>query len=393
VLIALRNLMRRKLRSLFALIQLAVAIAAFVAIVGVVNGLRRQFYRLGEVFAYDLVIQAEGAASPVFSTVTRKDAERIAEVPGVESVSLLRLHFMLAPNLSQPVGFLGMDPGSELMSRYKVYRGRELTADDTTHILVGESMARDLGVDISALVAGGINGAPPEVEMIGGIKFQIVGVFRSPLTDVPFLSGQAILNLGWLLEIGKNQPMMAFAHRRPGHLVTDPDEVKPALLETAKLGPLIKEALPRLKAGTIDSFLDSFKQTELIDQFATAILFLAALLSGIGIANTMLMSVFDRTREIGLLRAVGWSRWRIVAMIETEGMLLALGGGILGAPLGYLMVQASKQIIKMGWLSVEIDPLLYLQAVGIAALIGIFGSLYPALRASRLQPTEALRHE
>ena len=66
--IALRNLLRRRLRSLFALLQISVAIAAFVSIVGVTTGLRGQFYRLGEVFAYDLVVQAAGVPSPIFST-------------------------------------------------------------------------------------------------------------------------------------------------------------------------------------------------------------------------------------------------------------------------------------------------------------------------------------
>jgi len=151
--------------------------------------------------------------------------------------------------------------------------------------------------------------------------------------------------------------------------------------------------VPRLRGRTVEQFLDTFKQVELIDRFALAISFLAALVSAIGVANTMLMSVFDRTREIGLLRAIGWSRGRIVALVEQEGLLLALFGGVAGLPLGLGLVQASKLLIQLGWLDVRIDPLLYGQAVGFALLIGLFGSLYPAWRAANLQPTEALRYE
>ncbi|MGE0708317.1 MAG: ABC transporter permease [Planctomycetota bacterium] len=389
----LKNLLRRKLRSLFALLQIAVAIAAFVAIQGVVEGLRGQFYRLGEVFAFDLVVQARGAASPIFSQITREDAAKAATVPGVAEVSLLRVHFMRSPKLAQPLGFLAMDPGSELMRRHQVVRGRELTKQDTNQILVGEQMAQDLGLDTSALVEGGVQGEPPVLELEGGMRLPVVGVFRSPVSDVPFLSGQAVMQLGWLQRVARGEAHLLFVHREPGARVSDPDDVRPTLAATMALAPAVDAALPRLEAKTIDKFLDTFKQTKLIDDFAKAILFLAALVSGIGVANTMLMSVFDRTREIGLLRAIGWSRLRIVAMIEAEGVLLAVGGGLLGMPLGLLFVRASTLIVKMGWLSVSIDPLLYVEAVGAAMLIGLLGSCYPALRAAYLEPTEALRYE
>lgn len=390
----LKNLQRRKLRSLFALLQIAVAIAAFVAIFGVVEGLRRQFYRLGEVFAHDLVIQAKGAASPVFSAVTREDAAKIAALPEVGSVSLMRLHFTRLPNIDQPVGILAIDPGSELAKRNTIVRGRALEPGDTTQILMGEAMARDLKIDVSPLLenAGGVQGDPPKLETESGLVYEVVGVFRSPIEDVKFLSGQAFMNLEHLLSAG-GQPHMAFAHLKPGVQISDPDLVPPALEATAKVAPAVEAAVPRIKAGTIETFMDSFKQAKLIDQFATAVLMLAALVSGIGVANTMLMSVFDRTREIGLLRAVGWSRLRIVAMIEAEGVLLALGGGLAGAPLGWLMIQAATQQVKLGWLDVSIDPVLYVKAVGVAVLIGLVGSAYPAVRAAYLEPTEALRYE
>ena len=385
--------MRRKLRSLFALLQIAVAIAAFVSIVGVTQGLRGQFYRLGEVFAHDLVVQVDGAASPIFSAVTRDDAEQLLAIPEVQAVSLIRLHFMRAPNLAQPIGFLGLDPESEAMARHEIVRGRGLRKEDTKAILVGEVMAEDLGIDTSALVPGGIEGAAPTLTMESGLTFEVVGVFRSPLQDVPFLSGQGLVNLQWLLDVSKGQPHMAFLHLKPGSRLTDPDDVKAALRETARVAPKVKEALPRLAGKSMDQFLDSFKQAELIDKFALAVLFLAALVSGIGVANTMLMSVFDRTREIGLLRAVGWSRARIVTMIELEGVLLSLGGGILGAPLGWLLIKAASLLVQLGWLSVSIDPVLYLEAVAVATGIGLIGSAYPAVRAAYLEPTEALRYE
>ena len=393
--IALRNLLRRRLRSLFALLQISVAIAAFVSIVGVTTGLRGQFYRLGEVFAYDLVVQADGVPSPIFSAVTREDAAKVAAVEGVVSVSLLRFHGFRLEQIKQPVIVLAMDPGSELMSRHEIVFGRALRDEDTTQILVGDVMAADLGIDLSNLLpdGAGLSGPPPELEVVGGKRYQVVGVFRSPLSEVRFLSGQGVMNLRALESESNAQAHMMFAHRKPGGRAKTPSEVRSAIAETLALAPRVSAAVPRLKADSIEGFLGGFKQAELVERFAIAVLFLAGLVSGIGVANTMLMSVFDRTREIGLLRAVGWSRWRIVAMIELEGVILSTAGGVLGVPIGLFLIWASGKMVQLGWLSVEFDPLLYLGAVGTATVIGILGSAYPALRASFLEPTEALRYE
>lgn len=391
--IAVRNLLRRRLRSLFALLQIAVAIAAFVSIVGVTKGLRGQFYRLGEVFANDLVVQAGGAPSPIFSSVTREEAAKIEAVEGVASVSLMRLHALRLPQIKQPVILLAMDPGSELMARHEVTLGRALRADDTTQILVGDVMAKDLEIDLSSLTPEGLSGPPPELKVTGGKVYQVVGVFRSPLSEVRFLSGSGVMNLQALLDEANGQAHMLFAHRKPGGRAESPAEVREAIAASKALAPALNAAVPHLKADTIEGFLGGFKQAELVERFAIAVLFLAALVSGIGVANTMLMSVFDRTREIGLLRAVGWSRWRIVSMIEAEGVILSVAGGILGVPIGLLLIWASGQLVQLGWLSVELDPSLYVQAVLASTVIGLIGSAYPALRASYLEPTEALRYE
>ena len=86
--------MRRKARSLFAVLQIAVAIAAYVSIVGVTKGLQAQFYRIGQVFAFDLIVQSDGAASPVFSSVKLEDVEKVAKVEGVKSASAMGFYYL-----------------------------------------------------------------------------------------------------------------------------------------------------------------------------------------------------------------------------------------------------------------------------------------------------------
>lgn len=379
----LRNVLRRKARSFFAVLQIAVAIAAFVSIVGVTKGLRAQFYRISQVFAFDLICQPRGAASPLFSVISPEEAEKARAVPGVKAVSLVGLHMIRPPSMAQPVSVLALDPDSEMMRFFPIIEGRGLQDGDGERVIVGHLMAEELGLKVGGTL-----------EIDERQRFEVVGLFETPdLKDVPFLGGQAIMPLAHYRAAYRRQPNVMICHTEPGRTARSPDEVREGLKRCEEIAPRIGAAVPRLQARTIEAFLDTFKQAELIDSFALAISFLAALVSGIGVTNTMLMSVFDRTREIGLLRAIGWSRLRIVAMVEAEGAILAVAGGVLGLPIGLLLIEASRLVIKLGWLSVTLDPPLYARAVGFAALIGLVGALYPAVRAAYLQPTEALRYE
>ena len=380
-----KNLLRRKVRSLFAVLQIAVAIAAFVSIVGVTQGLRAQFYLLSHVFAFDVILQPKGLASPIFAQVTADEAAAVASVQGVGGAS--RLGFMATPQpgKAQPFTILALEPEGELISRYRVLQGRSFEASDGAAVMIGRLLAQERGLQVGSQV------------QLAGHPWEVVGIFEG-LQEVPFLSGQAIVPMEQFRQrFGSRtrplEPQILVAHTAPGRRATNDAEVAEGKRLAAEVVPRLEAALPRMKAATVADFLDSFKQVELIDSFALAISLLSALVSGIGVANTMLMSVFDRTREIGLLRAIGWSRVRIVSMIEAEGLILAVAGGLLGIPFGYLLILGAQLLVSLGWLQVTLDVGLYGRALVVAALIGVLASLYPAVRAARLEPTEALRHE
>jgi putative ABC transport system permease protein len=117
---------------------------------------------------------------------------------------------------------------------------------------------------------------------------------------------------------------------------------------------------------------------------------ISLIVGGIVITNIMLVSVVERTREIGVRRAIGATRKNIRRQFLTEAVLLALGGGILGLLLGYTI---TKVITKFTSLPTLVSPTLVLSALGIALLTGLTAGIVPAIRASRLPPVEALRWE
>jgi putative ABC transport system permease protein len=144
--------------------------------------------------------------------------------------------------------------------------------------------------------------------------------------------------------------------------------------------------------ASIEEFQRANNGLSTVETATTAISLLAIIIGGIGIINTMIMSVFERTREIGVLKAVGWKSGRILGMILGESIVLTFLAGIVGIILGVIGIEAIMAYTDTAMV-LTFTPILALKALAIAVIVGIIGGIYPAYRASRLAPTEALRYE
>jgi len=121
--------------------------------------------------------------------------------------------------------------------------------------------------------------------------------------------------------------------------------------------------------------------------------FIAALAGALGVLNIMVLAVHERTSEIGLLLAIGWSRARILRGILIEGVMITLMGGVVGIGLGVVEMWFVREYMNLIMLEPRIDPQIAGFALGLALVLGLLASLYPAWRASRLTPMDALRRE
>jgi putative ABC transport system permease protein len=173
---------------------------------------------------------------------------------------------------------------------------------------------------------------------------------------------------------------MGFVYLRPGN-------------DGAALKAAVEERFPHLEVLRTEEFTLFYDQIEYIDWFVWIVSIVSLAVGGLGVLNTLLMSVSERTREIGTLRAVGWSRARVLSMILQEGFLVSALGALLGLAIGVAGAEALVAFAPRGFLGAQYSPLLFAEAAAVALALGFLGSLYPAWKAGRLSPIEALRYE
>jgi len=126
-----------------------------------------------------------------------------------------------------------------------------------------------------------------------------------------------------------------------------------------------------------------------------AVSILAVVVAAAGVMNTMARSVFERTREIGILRAIGWRTRRVVGMVIIEAVVLCAGGAVAGSAGGVVVteiLEAASQSVR-SVIGPTYEPELFLRGAVLAFAVAVIGVIYPAVRASRLQPLDALRSE
>jgi putative ABC transport system permease protein len=197
-------------------------------------------------------------------------------------------------------------------------------------------------------------------------------------------NGAVILSLPLLQDITGNQNRINIIDVR----------VTPSTSE-AQVKELCKQIdvlIPEAKAMLAGDHIGDSQAFRFVQAMSWGTSLLAVLVGVLGVMNTMLMSVFERTHEICILLALGWRRGRIVRMVLLESALLGLLGGIVGVLLGVAGVQILESAPTIrGLLEADLSPGLLVVSVGIAVLVGLLSGLYPAWRSSRLAPSAALQ--
>jgi putative ABC transport system permease protein len=262
-----------------------------------------------------------------------------------------------------------------LMSAIEVERSRPVA-------LIGWGIADELFGQTDPLEKSiRVAGVPFRVVGISEKKGSFFGNSQDNFVVIPLSAYQKLFGARQSLQI-------VVKPRTPQEIQAAKDDATVALRVTRRLKP---GAVDNFGMFTSDTFLDLYRQaTNGIFAVLVGVVALSLVVGGIVIMNIMLMVVSERTREIGLRKALGARRADIMSQVLTESITLSLFGGIVGLTLGSL---AALLISAVSPLPARLEPWSVILGLGITASVGLFFGLYPASRAAGLDPIEALRRE
>jgi putative ABC transport system permease protein len=364
----LKNLFRQRVRTILTVLGIAIGITTVVALGSITEGLKSGAGEFVQAGGADFMVAQEGASDLSFSAVPERDWHAIAARPDVERAT--GVLFEVAEVGSNPYFLLfGYEPRALRGEPLEVVRGRLLAFGAPREAVLGAEAADRLDRDVGDLV------------VFDRARFRVVGIYR---TRDKWRDSGAVVPLETVQELSSKKNVVTLIHVTAGP-AADPHAVATA----------IERELPNLAAIESAADYDEVDQGfKILDAANLAISLLAVVIGAIGVMNTMIMSVFERTREIGILRAVGWRGSRILRMIVLESLGLCLVAAGVGVGLGIL---ASRAILVVPAISAFLDPEyatdVFVRALAVAVVVALVGAIYPALRAVRLSPMEALRHE
>lgn len=365
-----KNLLRRRLRSLLTLCGIGMAVGAFVGLVGFSSAFQQQWQRIYSSSGTDIaVIRGTFLNTSLDESATAK----LMNLPVVAQASPTIYNLM---DLTPEVNALayGWKANAFQLDSLQILAGRRFR-DGQPEVMLGDLLAEDLKKN------------PGDTLEIQGSPFKVTGIYHGASA---LEANAVIMPLDQLQQLSSLQGKVSTidVRLRPAPL----GESQPQYLKRAQTE--IQAALPGLRAVPAAERASDNQFVKLAQASAWGTSSLALLIGILGIANTMVMSVFERTREIGILRALGWKRGHILALIELEAVVLGLSGGILGIALGWGALNALAALPQTAsFVSASIRWPLLVQALGIAVLAGLIAGAVPAWRAGQLLPVDALRYE
>jgi ABC-type antimicrobial peptide transport system permease subunit len=363
---AAQSLWQRTARTLLTLSVIGLTVGSIMAMEGVIGGVTEVIGNIALGGDAEILIRQADIADTSLSAIDERVGKKIAAMPEVQSISGMAMTAMMDPENGSFFLVLGYAPGELAIRQFNIIEGERVT---TNHqVMLGKSVAETMKKGVGDTLE------------IAGNRFRVVGIYDA---------GGSWEELGGVITLRDAQTMMGRQRKVTMYIVNlhDPGQAE-AVVES------INTQYPEAYAALSGEFAEQMPDMQTTDAMVSGISILAVLVGGVGVMNTMLMAVMERTREIGVMRALGWRRRKVLGLILREALLLGLLGGAMGVVIAFSLAWMMGQIPQMGDVLTPVWELqAFLRAFVIALSLGVVGGLYPALRATRLEPIEALRYE
>lgn len=362
-----RGLWRRPVRTGLTVLGIAVGIGAVVALVGMASGYEKSVVDQLEVVGIDIIVSnMQGGIMP--KAFDQSAVQRIRVMPGVADANCTLMQMLSVEDAPMMV-VSGRDWGGFTWKQFRVVEGRLPRDGDEKSVVLG------------TLAAGVLRKKPGDKIQIENSEFEVAGI----------VDGQSVVENGAIIM---SLPLFQQASGYEGRVNFINVRVSPGVDSAgmAALCSAIEKENPGLRAVRSREVVGTSQGFRVARAMSWSTSLLAVTVGILGVMNTMLMSVFERKHEIGVLLALGWQRSRIMSLILCESAAMGFLGGVVGVLLGALTVMIVVQFPGVrGLLEPDLGWGLAMRAVLIAVAVGIVSGLYPAWRSSRLSPSVALQ--
>jgi putative ABC transport system permease protein len=387
-----RNLGRRKVRTALTILGITIGIWALVVFGSMANKINALVVGGSDYYADKITLSDASGSMGGFSSapMSLKTADQVRKVAGVDVVDSAVMMLMddqaSAVTMGVPPMISGSFPGGDQgREKFKLdmAEGRKLTAADA------DSNVTVLGSDIAHKYDKHVG----DTITLKGLPFEVVGIYQPTLTApdqaaaVPMAAAQRLFV--------RSLPPMIQSKVIPSDIATAMVVYPSTGQDIDTLAARIKAEVPGVATMTGKDFDKQIGgATSILNSILVGIALISLLVGGLSVVNTMAMSIAERTREIGIKRAIGGSRTRIVRELVIEAALIGFIGGAVGLILGAIVVTVVNEAGRSsGTVLFELTTGTAITAVAFSTILGAIAGFVPALHAARLDPVTALRYE
>jgi putative ABC transport system permease protein len=397
--LAVQSILKNRMRAMLTMLGIIIGVAAVIVMVAVGYGARSRIHDQINNLGTNMIVITPGASitggvsqgAQAFATLTIADAEKIrseSQIAVAVSPVLVTRSQVIAPGGNWRTSINGVDTDYQAIRNWQTDSGVFFGPDD---VRAAHSVAV-LGRTVAQRIFPGNDAVGQEIQ-IAAVRFKVMGVLApkgqtasgSDSDDViliPYTTASTRLT-------GKPRiPQILASTASPGDIPAAQDEVSTLLRESHHITKGEDDDFTVRNQTDLATAAES--STRVMTLLMAAIASISLLVGGIGIMNIMLVSVTERTREIGIRLAIGARGSDVLTQFLVESIVMGICGGVAGLVVGYTSAKILAEFT--GWETV-ISPVVMIVAVGFSGAVGVFFGYYPAQKAAALNPIEALRYE